>query len=571
MKDGVDSVDTIMHKFKIDRDTYNDIETDREKLEISLAKLDESLNKKLKSTNPADDKIELATYKWYLQMKARGVTVHGSDIQKAAETIAEHFGQTDFKASTDWLLKFHTTHNFAKKQKTPIEKKNEKSNGDNDIVSAKVAMLVKDGDYSEYHLYNADETGLFWKAMPDNTTALKHLPVAEINKQRLTALMCTNGDGSHKLKPLVIGSLKNRRALRNVADELPVTYKSSSSAQMTTTVFSDWFHYSFVPSVREYQQSSLNVLPENIKAVLLLDSAHCHPNSSYLESHDGHIKVFSIPNTSCKLQPMEQGIMESCKRYYRKYQLDDCLVFMKAGNGGGGGGGCGGSVGGGGGYLEASTNLRTYSIKDALYNWSRAWTDLPIKTIKKSWLKILQKKEIAMDNTFDGLKSSDYLQLLHVAGDEETSIKDVKDWLTLDAQDFGHDEKCDSETAAELCVTGVNTNVLCEVDCILDDDETIEKQKSVNLPEAKSAMDHVIRVIDNPRFPKMHKYFTAAKEIRSTITESIISCSAKEPMNFNFIRDDPLPYKSSTMSGSYGSRHRLKMPKFSSIGERRGG
>ena len=554
MRDGVDSAEVIMQKFKIDRETYDEISGYKSKLTSS-----DGLNeiKKIKSVSSPEESIDAATYKWYLQMKARGMTIHGSDIQKAAETVAEHLKQKDFQATTEWLLKFHNTYNLTNNNKCKESQRNKcEVSGETDLVISNLMSTIEELCVDDSQIYNADETNLYWKAMPENTNALTHLPVAEINKQRLTALICCNADGSHKLKPFILGCLKNRRTMRNASVDVPVTYKSIASAQMTRTVFSDWFHYSFVPSVRQYQQTIMNVEAENVRALLVLDSAPFHPNDNYLQSHDGHIKAYLLPNTASKLQPMEQGITKTCKRFYRKYQLDDCLVFNTTKivqnkptmN-----------------FLESSSNLRTYSIKDAMLNWHRAWNDMPAKSIRRGWSRILQKKDISIDNIFEGLKYSDFLQLLHVAGDENTSLDNVKQWLNMDSLDILQDDRLDAEGSVEMNGISMNTNVMCEVDCILNDEESLEKQKSINLPEAKAAMDHVIRIIDNPRFPKMHKYFDAAKEIRSKITESIISSSQDYAgTSYGLSNKEQLNYRT---SGSYGSRNRLLMPKSCPLGQ----
>jgi hypothetical protein len=48
-------------------------------------------------------------------------------------------------------------------------------------------------------VYNADETGLFWKAAPEKIQANKEdssVPGSKLNKERLTALVCAKADKS---------------------------------------------------------------------------------------------------------------------------------------------------------------------------------------------------------------------------------------------------------------------------------------------------------------------------------------------------------------------------------------
>lgn len=60
-------------------------------------------------------------------------------------------------------------------------------------------------------LYNADESGLYWKKVPEKTfvsSLEKTAPGSKMEKQRLTFMCCLNASGSHKLKLFVIGKAK---------------------------------------------------------------------------------------------------------------------------------------------------------------------------------------------------------------------------------------------------------------------------------------------------------------------------------------------------------------------------
>ena len=63
------------------------------------------------------------------------------------------------------------------------------------------------------------------------------------------------------------------------------------------------------------------------------------------------------PNTSALIQPMDQGVIYSCKQLYRKKQLQDCLVFFEDEEG------CSTSLG-----EQTLINMKNYNIKNALFN-----------------------------------------------------------------------------------------------------------------------------------------------------------------------------------------------------------
>ena len=71
----------------------------------------------------------------------------------------------------------------------------------------------------------------------------------------------------------------------------------------------------------------LRIAPEEAKALLLLDNAPAHPDAEKLVSVDGKIQtMFFPPNTTSIIQPMDLGVIVSCKRFYQWKYLDEDLV-----------------------------------------------------------------------------------------------------------------------------------------------------------------------------------------------------------------------------------------------------
>ena len=70
---------------------------------------------------------------------------------------------------------------------------------------------------NEIEVFNCDETGLFYQAMPDKTFAEKGDAVkgGKMAKERLTVLFCCSAS-REKLKPLVIGKAQKPRAFNGV-------------------------------------------------------------------------------------------------------------------------------------------------------------------------------------------------------------------------------------------------------------------------------------------------------------------------------------------------------------------
>ena len=135
-------------------------------------------------------------------------------------------------------------------------------------------------------------------------------------KDMVTLMACSNATGKHKLPLVCIGKSRNPRCFKNInKDALPVRYYAQRSAWMDCSIFTTWFQNEFVPSVKKYLRD--NKL--SYKALLLLDNATSHPSSDVLRSSDGNIMAMYLPpNTTSLIQPMDQGVLVTVKRHYKR-------------------------------------------------------------------------------------------------------------------------------------------------------------------------------------------------------------------------------------------------------------
>ena len=97
--------------------------------------------------------------------------------------------------------------------------------------------------YSPEDIYNVDETGLFYKLLPDRTYTFKgeNCHGGKRSKERITLLLGSNMTGTDKLKPLVIGKAAKPRCFKGInIDSLPVLYRANAKAWMTSQIFNWW-------------------------------------------------------------------------------------------------------------------------------------------------------------------------------------------------------------------------------------------------------------------------------------------------------------------------------------------
>ena len=234
----------------------------------------------------------------------------------------------NYRFSAGWFARFKTRYNLRN-----IRLHGEAASADREAVDSfreNLKKLIIDEGYSPKQVYNADESGLFWKKMPSRTFVSQEENKAagfKVQKDRLTLLFAGNAYGDVKLKPMLVYRSKNPRALKNCDKEaLPVIWRHNKKAWITRREFTDWFSNHFVPFIETYNKD------QNLdnKAMLILDNASVHPvelGQLYL-----HIKnVFLPPNTTSLIQPLDQGIIANFKVFYLRSTLEK-LAFAIAEN-----------------------------------------------------------------------------------------------------------------------------------------------------------------------------------------------------------------------------------------------
>ncbi|GFX85147.1 tigger transposable element-derived protein 1 [Trichonephila clavipes] len=208
----------------------------------------------------------------------------------------------EFSASKGWLtgfLKRNVLHNIKITGESATA-----DEGAAKIFPEELAKIIEVGDYSDDQIFNADETGLYWKKLPNRTYITNDEKTAsghKASKDRVTLLLCSNASGDRMLKPLLINkSLRPRTLKGKDLKQLPVHWMTNPKAWMTTAIFTEWFKNRFVPEVKAYmKEKSLD-----FKVLLIVYNAASHPQ---LE-HPNVQLVFLPPNTTSLIQPLDQGI-----------------------------------------------------------------------------------------------------------------------------------------------------------------------------------------------------------------------------------------------------------------------
>ncbi|NXI74454.1 TIGD5 protein, partial [Anseranas semipalmata] len=308
------------------------------------------------------------------------------------------------------------------------------------------------GGYGDEQIYNANVTGLYWKLLPGQAARQRPAP-----RQRVTVLLAANLTGSHKLKPLVVGGLRDPPSLRHHnQDKFPACYRYSPEARLGPALLRAWFFEDFVPGVKRYLRRSC--LQQ--KAVLLLSSPPPPSRGGpeelpQLQTPDGSIRALFLskgPAGSGSAggggripAPLEQGVVSAFKQLYKR-ELLRLAVSCAAG-----GGSAGGPV----------DFVRSFLLKDMLYLAGLSWDLIPPGAIEKCWLLGLRaafEPQPGEEERGDrpageegGGDSKVFSDLTHLAAlaYKRLAPEEVADWLHLDDTAPGTGEDDRDEDAEE--------------------------------------------------------------------------------------------------------------------------
>ena len=150
--------------------------------------------------------MEQALITWINQATAHNMVITDEIVRVKAKEFAASIYSSDnalstFTASDGWLAGFKTRYNLksyrlhGEAASAPLQELDESRNKLQEILA----------NYQPEDIFNADETGLFFRLLPNQTLASSSRKGTKKDKERITVLLTTNATGTIKLKPLIIG------------------------------------------------------------------------------------------------------------------------------------------------------------------------------------------------------------------------------------------------------------------------------------------------------------------------------------------------------------------------------
>ena len=314
-----------------------------------------------------------ALWEWYSLCRQSNIPVSDTMLQEEARLIAEKMEIKGFSASNGWLQSFNKQHNLHKMNTA----------GEDGDVNEKVLESWNERareitrEYKPEDVWNMDETGCFWKGLPDTSMNEKGTRCrgGKQAKQRNTWAFFVNAAGE-KEDPIVIGRYAKPRcfaSLTNNKRPYGCWYYSNNKAWMTTEVMKE---------VLEKLNAKLK--RKGRKILLLMDNAPCHPHN--LADTFSNITIKFLPkNTTSMTQPLDAGIIANWKVKYKKKLLRYVCSRVD-------------------GKKNASEIVKSVNVSMAFEWGKQAWdevsSDLIVKCFKKT--KLYPEEIDDEDDPFEG-------------------------------------------------------------------------------------------------------------------------------------------------------------------------
>ena len=410
-------------------------------------------------TNKRDRKgnfafIDKAVWLWLLSAKEKKLIVSESLLSKKALEFKEKFlseikdddnkeNLKGFKASNGWVerfcKRFSIKSEVLKGESDPISQEKQ------DQARQKLKMITS--QYLDEDVFNADETGLYYRMAPDRAViaANDFSDGVEGDKERVSILLMTNSTGTYKSRLMVVGQVKAPRCLRGLnIGNLPADYRSNKNAWMSSEIFKE-FLLDFDAKMREQHR---NVL-------LLIDHYSAH-SAALRQIRLSNVTIhFIASNFTSVLQPCESGIIKSFKAEYRK------LFLLKA---------------------EKSFNkgkLFKMNIKNAINMSSKAWDSVSLATVCSSWNKvdILSRPAHHIKEEPEENESSCLMELSCLLAKSQFD-------QTLDPEEYLNVEERDE---LKISDEEIVKRILCEND--IDDKDNIDDKDDIDDKDHKEDKD----------------------------------------------------------------------------------
>ena len=357
-------------------------------------------------------------------------------------------------------------------------------------------------NYELPDIYNADEFGLFFQALPSKSLHLKDEKCigGKFSKVRLTGLAAANANGE-KLPMFIFGKSKSPRCFKSLK-QLPCRYRGQKKSWMDSDLFEEW--------VREFDRKFEQ---QNRKIVLIIDNCPAHPAI-------GGLKAIQLcffappppPNTTAVTQPMDQGVICSLKAKYRSRLIK---LIIKA--------------------IDSNKDIPKINILDAMKLLTLSWEDVTENAVQNCFTKArisnddqLQAQNDLNDPFIELRSSTEELK----ERNSEEFLDDIspEEFTNLDDSVVATEPVLTDELIIEMVRKGEDEDVESD-----DDDKSANADVSIEKPGTVEVRNAVETLMNFSLFSISDKIRTSRIEI-SRLTEIELVRNLKQASIKNFLQ-----------------------------------
>ena len=195
--------------------------------------------------------------------------------------------------------------------------------------------------------------------------------VGKSSKVRITGLAASNALGE-KLPMLAIGKSANPRCFKRIKS-LPCKYTNQAKSWIDSDIFTRWL-----------KELDREMIAEGRRSTMIVDNCPAH---SHVEGLQAVELIFLPPNTTSKLQPMDQGVIRSLKA---KYKSAVVKLYINR--------------------IESGQELPKISILDAMKLLVQAWNRVTKDTVQNCF----ERAGISKDAQADAVEEMIHLSHSHL-------------------------------------------------------------------------------------------------------------------------------------------------------------
>jgi len=373
----------------------------------SMWKKREGIKKNFKGSNPNLKKSRTALYanldeaifQWFREQRTKAIPLDGNLIKAKALQYAEALGIEEFSATNGWFDGWKKRYDVSFKKLTG--ESGSAPTHDKDSWLEHKWPVIRAGFQPE-DIFNADETALYFKKLPEKSYHSKYDKCngKKKSKERVTLLVCANMTGSEKLPLLLIGRAKKPRGFPKNLTGLSVIYRNNSKAWMTGGIWEEWLHH---------WDAKLGKAKRKI--LLLSDNCSAHVAVPFFKNIE--VEYFP-PNVTSILQPMDQGIIQNLKVRYRRRVMEKLIS-----------------------HLDSAGELLNLKLIESVFIIDSAWKSVTKKTISNCFRHAGMNSEVEdilelMDPNFDRENEELYAEILHRMGTEPSGDDNLANYVAVD-------------------------------------------------------------------------------------------------------------------------------------------